>query len=211
VDGDLDTLFRRESGRLTAALARRFGPHNLPLVEDVVHDALCRALEVWKFSGVPADPSAWLITAAKNRALDILRRERTARSFAPELERAISAFAEGAAEGDADPDEAVRDDQLRMMFACCHARLPEEVQVALILNLLGGFGVKEIAAAFLVGDSAMEKRLQRGKEVLGQGQSLLEVTSTPSTRRSTCSSTRGTTATTRPNRSASSCAPRRSG
>jgi RNA polymerase sigma factor (sigma-70 family) len=177
VDGDdLDTLFRRESGRLTAALVRRFGPHNLPLVEDVVHDALCRALEVWKFSGVPANPTAWLITAAKNRALDVLRREQTARTLAPDLERTISAFAADAREGEGDRDEAVRDDQLRMMFACCHARLPEETQVALILSLLGGFGVKEIAAAFLVGDAAMEKRLQRGKEVLAQGKSLLEVT-----------------------------------
>jgi RNA polymerase sigma factor (sigma-70 family) len=176
LDGDLDTLFRRESGRLTAALARRFGPHNLPLVEDVVHDALCSALEVWKFSGVPANPTAWLITAAKNRALDVLRREQTARTLAPDLERSISAFATDAREGEGDRDEAVRDDQLRMMFACCHARLPEETQVALILSLLGGFGVREIAAAFFVGDAAMEKRLQRGKEVLGQGKSLLEVT-----------------------------------
>ena len=159
VGHDLDTLFRRESGRLTAALTRRFGPSNLPLVEDVVHDALCSALEVWKFSGVPADPTAWLITAAKNRALDVLRREQTARTLAPELERSISAFASDAREGEWGRDEAVRDDQLRMMFACCHARLPEETQVALILSLLGGFGVSEIAAAFFVGDAAMEKRI----------------------------------------------------
>src|SRR5690349_24566132 len=80
-------LFRREAGRITAALTRLFGMHNLALAEDVVQDAFCRALEVWKFRGVPENPSAWLMTTAKNRALDVLRRERTARTFAPELTR----------------------------------------------------------------------------------------------------------------------------
>src|SRR5437773_3017422 len=87
---DLDEhLFRLESGRMVAALTRVFGVHNLALAEDVVQDAFCRALEVWKFRGVPENPSAWLMTAAKNRALDVLRRERTARTFAPELERLL--------------------------------------------------------------------------------------------------------------------------
>src|SRR6266542_5129120 len=78
-------LFRRESGRMVAALTRIFGVHNLALAEDVVQDAFCRALEVWKVRGVPANPSAWLIATAKNRALDVLRRDRTARTFAPEI------------------------------------------------------------------------------------------------------------------------------
>src|SRR5215471_6650137 len=85
----IDRLFRGESGRLTAVLTRIFGVHNLALVEDVVQDAFCRALEVWKFRGVPENPSAWLMTAAKNRALDVLRRERTARNYAPELGRLL--------------------------------------------------------------------------------------------------------------------------
>src|SRR5215831_13623436 len=78
-------LFRHESGRLVAILTHLFGIHNLDLAEDVVQDAFCRALETWKFHGVPKNPSAWLMTAAKHRALDVLRRERTARRFAPEL------------------------------------------------------------------------------------------------------------------------------
>ena len=82
-----DHLFRRESGRIVATLTRIFGVHNLALAEDVVQDAFCRALEVWKFRGVPENPSAWLMVTAKNRALDVLRRERTARTFAPELGR----------------------------------------------------------------------------------------------------------------------------
>src|SRR5438876_4630399 len=84
---DIDHLFRRESGRLVATLTRVFGVHNLALAEDVVQDALCRALEVWKFHGLPENPSAWLMATAKHRALDVLRRERTARTFAPEVGR----------------------------------------------------------------------------------------------------------------------------
>ena len=84
-----DHLFRHEAGRMVATLTRIFGVHNLALAEDVVQDAFCRALEVWKFRGVPENPSAWLMTTAKNRALDVLRRERTARTFAPELGRLL--------------------------------------------------------------------------------------------------------------------------
>src|SRR6202011_5285182 len=82
-----DHLFRREAGRIVATLTRIFGVHNLALAEDVVQDAFCRALEVWKLRGIPDNPSAWLMAAAKNRAIDVLRRERTARTFAPELGR----------------------------------------------------------------------------------------------------------------------------
>src|SRR5438094_10274498 len=85
---DLDEhLFRRESGRMVAVLTRIFGVHNLALAEDVVQDAFCRALEVWSFRGVPEDPSAWLMAAAKNRALDMMRREKTVRTYEPELTR----------------------------------------------------------------------------------------------------------------------------
>src|SRR3954469_15751876 len=80
-------IFRRESGRLVAALTRIFGVHNLALAEDVVQDAFCRALEVWKVRGVPENPSGWLMAVARNRALDIVRRHRTAQAFAPELAR----------------------------------------------------------------------------------------------------------------------------
>src|SRR6476660_2947650 len=135
-------LFRRESGRMIAALTRIFGVHNLALVEDVVQDAFCRALEVWKARGLPENPSAWLMTTAKNRALDVLRRERTARTFAPELGRLLDSewtLAPIVAEMFDAP--AIRDGQLRMMFSCCHPRLPEEAQVALILNMLSGFSV----------------------------------------------------------------------
>ena len=84
-----DHLFRRESGRMVAALTRIFGVHNFALAEDVVQDAFCRALEVWRIRGVPVNPWAWLMATAKNGALNVLRRERTARTFAPELGRLL--------------------------------------------------------------------------------------------------------------------------
>src|SRR3954468_5031633 len=82
---DLEHLFRREAGRMTSALTRVFGLHNLELAEDVVQDALCRALEVWKYSGVPDNPAAWLTRAAKNRAIDVLRADKRSREFAPDV------------------------------------------------------------------------------------------------------------------------------
>jgi RNA polymerase sigma-70 factor (ECF subfamily) len=169
-------LFRRESGRLVAALTRIFGVHNLALAEDVVQDAFCRALEVWKVRGVPEKPSAWLMATAKNRALDIVRRERTARTFAPEISRLLESEWTTASVVDESFDpHTIRDEQLRMMFSCCHPRLPEEVQVALILNILCGFSASEVAAAFLAGRAAIEKRISRGKKVLAGSRSLFDL------------------------------------
>ena len=171
-----DHLFRREAGRMVAALTRLFGVHNLALAEDVVQDAFCRALEVWKLRGVPENPSAWLMATAKHRALDILRRERTARTYAPELGRLLEGewtLAPAVAEAFGEP--AIRDEQLRMMFSCCHPQLPEIAQVALMLNVLCGFGVNEVAAAFLTARAAMEKRIARGKKVLASSTRLFDL------------------------------------
>jgi RNA polymerase sigma factor (sigma-70 family) len=169
-------LFRRESGRMVAALTRLFGVHNLALAEDVVQDAFCRALEVWKVRGVPENPSAWLMMTAKNRALDVLRRERTALRFAPELDRLLgSEWTIAPVVDEAFAAHTIRDEQLRMMFSCCHPRLPEEAQVALILNILCGFGAHEIASAFLTGRAAIEKRISRGKKLLAGSSRLFDL------------------------------------
>jgi len=173
----LDPLFRRESGRMTAVLTRIFGVHNLALAEDVVQDAFCRALEVWPFRGMPDDPSAWLMATAKNRALDVLRRERTARTFAPELGRRLDSewtLVPSVEEQFASP--AIKDDLLRMMFSCCHPRLGEEAQVALVLNILCGFSVDEVAGAFVATHAAIEKRITRAKKVLAGSKYLFDVT-----------------------------------
>src|SRR3954447_18525975 len=122
-------LFRRESGRLVSALTRIFGVHNLELAEDVVQDAFCRALEVWKVRGVPENPSAWLMATAKNRALDVVRRERTARTFAPEIGRLLETeWTIAPVIEEAFAAHTIRDGQLRMMFSCCDPRLSEDVQ-----------------------------------------------------------------------------------
>ncbi len=169
-------LFRRESGRMVAALTRIFGVHNLALAEDVVQDAFCRALEVWKTRGIPDNPSAWLMATARNRALDVLRRERTARTFAPELGRLVeSEWTVAPLLDEAFGAHAIRDEQLRMMFSCCHPRLPQEAQVALILNILCGFGAGEIASAFLTGRAATEKRISRGKRTLASSRRLFDL------------------------------------
>src|SRR5450631_1240366 len=172
-------FFRHESGRLLAALTRLFGLHNLELAEDVVQDAFCRALGVWKMSGFPENPSAWLMTTAKNRALDLLRRERTARTFAPELGRLLeSEWTMAPVVEESFAKHSIKDDLLRMMFSCCSPRLPEEAQVALILNILCGFSVDEIANAFVSTHAACEKRLTRAKKVLASSRRLFDVTAT---------------------------------
>ena len=171
-------LFRREAGRMVATLTRIFGVHNLALAEDVVQDAFCRALEVWKFRGMPENPSAWLMATAKNRALDVLRRERTARTFAPELGRLLQSewTLAPTVEELFSPNE-IKDDLLRMMFSCCHPRLREEAQVALILNILCGFSVDEIAAAFVSRHAGIEKRISRAKRVLAASKRLFDMSS----------------------------------
>ncbi len=162
---------------MVAVLTRLFGVHNLSLAEDVVQDAFLRALEVWQFRGLPDNPAAWLMAASRNRALDVLRRERTARTFAPELTHRLESewtlvptlderFAAG----------AISDDLLRLMFSCCHPGLKEEAQVMLVLHLLCGFSVREVAAAYVAGQAAVEKRLTRSKKVLARSKELFDVT-----------------------------------
>ena len=170
-------FFRRESGRLVSTLTRMLGVHHLALAEDAVQETLAAAVEVWSFRGVPDNPSAWLMTAARNRAVSQLRRERTARRFAPEIGRRTDAEGADSAPGSAlaHLPPALRDDELRMMFSCCHPDVPEDAQIALVLSLLGGFSAHEVAGAFLVSLAAMEKRLSRAKKVLSRTRSLFEL------------------------------------
>ena len=161
---------------MVSTVTRIFGVHNLALAEDVVQDAFCRALEVWKVRGVPEHPSAWLIATAKNRALDLVRRERTARTFAPELGRLLhSEWTLAPVVEELFADGAIKDGLLRMMFSCCHPRLSEEAQVALMLHILCGFSVDEIAGAFVSSRAAIEKRITRSKKVLAESKSLFDL------------------------------------
>ncbi len=174
-----DHLFRRESGRMVAALTRVFGVHNLELAEDVVQDAFCRAIEVWRFRGIPENPAAWLMATAKNRAIDVLRRDRTARTFAPELGRLLETeWTLSPALEELFSPNSIKDDRLRMMFSCCQPKLTEESQVALILHILCGFSVDEIAGAFMSTHSAIEKRITRAKKILAGSTRLFDLVET---------------------------------
>ncbi len=179
----LDHLFRREAGRLVSTLTRVFGVRHLALAQDVVQDVFCRALEVWKFSGVPDNPSAWLTAAAKNRAIDVLRHEQTVRRLEPDVASQSPSIAPP------DPGTAaavlrgeIPDDELRMMFSCCHPDLGERARVSLILHVLCGFSVREVAAAFLEGEAACGKRLQRARHALAEKGALFEITNAESLR-----------------------------
>ncbi|HTA53166.1 MAG TPA: sigma-70 family RNA polymerase sigma factor [Candidatus Acidoferrales bacterium] len=169
-------LFRQHSGRIVTALSRIFGLENIALAEDVTQDVFCRALEVWKLRGVPENPSAWLMKAAKNRAIDLLRRERVGRRLEPELGRLLeSEWTLVPTINEFFSAESIKDDELRMIFSCCDPELSETTQVALTLHLACGFTMAEIASAFLRKRSAMEKRIERGKKVLANSKHLFDL------------------------------------
>jgi RNA polymerase sigma-70 factor (ECF subfamily) len=164
----VDHLFRHEAGRMLAALARLFGLANLDLAEEVVQDAMVQALRQWPFRGIPTNPAAWLMQTARNKALDILRRRAILRRQEYDLDSRAAAFAEPAG------DEIV-DDQLSIIFACCHPALPPEARVALTLKSVGGFGVAEIVRAFLSQETTIAQRLVRAKRRLVDERIALEV------------------------------------
>jgi RNA polymerase sigma-70 factor (ECF subfamily) len=176
-DGLDPHFFRHEWGRLVAVLVRIFGVHNLTLAEDVAQDSLWRAMQVWKETGLPEEPSAWLTTVAKRRVIQELRRDRTRRMAAPELARLLeSEWTRVPAIEELFSPPAVRDDPLRMMFSLAQTRLPEASRVGLVLNVLCGFSEEEVAAAFLTTKEAMAKRLQRAKGIVANSRSLFELT-----------------------------------
>lgn len=159
---------------MVAVLTRILGPAHLDLAEDVVQEALAQALRIWPFRGVPENPAAWLVQVAKNRALDALRRDasltRLARLAGKEEE--IRSWAASPA---GEPGGEDLDDQLRMIFICCQPAVPPEARVALTLKTVGGFGVPEIARAFLVKESTMAQRLVRAKHRIRQAKLPFEV------------------------------------
>lgn len=148
---------------MVAVLARIFGLEHFQLAEDVVQEALSRALQTWPFYGVPDNPSAWLMRTARNLALDVVRRQSRFREKEPEIVRLIEAGGHGA--GDVVfSDQEIADDRLRLLFVCCHPAIPADAHVALALKTLCGFGITEIARAFLTSDAAIAKRLTRAKQ-----------------------------------------------
>ena len=147
VDANLATVFREEAGSLTGALARYTG--DFALAEECVQDALVRALERWPREGIPARPAAWLMTVARNRALDVLRRDRIGRSKQAGARRASPA--------------PRPDDRLRAIFTCCHPALAREAQLALTLQAVCGFTTAQIAGALLCSEAAVSQRVSRAR------------------------------------------------
>ncbi|MGE3172624.1 MAG: RNA polymerase sigma factor [Planctomycetota bacterium] len=154
----VEHLFRHRYGQMVAGLVRVLGPDRIDLAEDVVQEALARALRTWPASGVPDKPDAWVFRVARNLALDALRRRRIAERAERELQR----WADDADPAH-EPREGITDDTLRMMFTCCHPAVPVETRVPLVLKTLGGFGTSEIAAALLQKEGTIAQRLTRGK------------------------------------------------
>ncbi len=165
--GEMEQLFRHDAGRLTSVLTRILGPQNLQLAEDVVQEAFVLAMRTWPDDGIPDNPSAWLLTTARNRAIDAIRRERTRRTFADDLAVYLDSDWTLALTVDEQFGENwIRDDQLRMIFMCCHPTLTVENRVTLILKTLCGFSVPAIARALLTTESTINKRLYRTRRAL---------------------------------------------
>src|SRR5215203_1725825 len=162
----VDHLFRHQAGQVVSTLTRILGPEHLDLAEDVVQETLIKALKVWPYQGIPDNPAAWIMRVAKNGALDALRRERTLLDKQDEIAR-LSEYSPVQEDNiDLDGDTALWDDQLGMMFMCCHPSLSRPARVALTLKTLGGFGVPEIARAFLAEETTIAQRLVRAKRTL---------------------------------------------
>ena len=150
----IEKIFREEHGRVLAALISKLG--DFELAEDALQDALVNALERWELDGIPRNPGAWLLTVAKRRAVDRIRRAAT-------LEQKVEILDSLATEEESDMDDSIPDDRLKLMFTCCHPALAVEAQVALTLHTLGGLSTQEVARAFLVSEPTMAQRLARAR------------------------------------------------
>ncbi len=160
-----DHLFRHEAGKLISVLTGIFGINRLQLAEDVVQESLVRALRTWPYAGIPKNPAAWLTQTAKNLALDLIRRENLFHDKEPQIIAFMEQWPSDSAAAESPMFESeIRDNRLRLMFACCHPALSPEDQTALALKILCAFSPAEIAKAFLTTEAAIAKRLTRAKQ-----------------------------------------------
>ncbi|WP_040714291.1 RNA polymerase sigma factor [Paenibacillus curdlanolyticus] len=171
VQRTIDAIWRIESAKLIAGLARML--RDLGAAEDLAQDVLVTALERWPETGIPDNPGAWLMTAAKRRAIDLIRRNKKQSEKYEELGRSGATFTED--EADLAMEGEVGDDLLRLIFATCHPSLSQEARVALTLRLLGGLTTEEIARAFLLAESTIAQRIVRAKRTLSAQRAAFEV------------------------------------
>jgi RNA polymerase sigma factor (sigma-70 family) len=158
-------LFRVEAGKLVSVLTGVFGIDHLQMAEDVVQEALVRAFRTWPYYGVPKNPAAWITQTAKNLAYDLLRREKLFREKETEIAHSVQQWSgEAGIEDSPSFETEIKDDRLRLIFACCHPLITHEAQIALALKTLCGFSAAEIAKAFLTTEAAIAKRLTRTRQ-----------------------------------------------
>ena len=170
-------LFRTEFRKITAVLCKLFGIEHIEMAEDIASDTFLQAFETWTYKGIPANPTAWLYAVAKNKALNQLHRSQSfAKHIAPDLKSNAQFNVEP--EIDLSPQN-INDSQLQMMFAICHPSISPEAQIGLSLRILCGFGIDEIADAFLTNRETINKRLFRAKEKLREEQIKIEVPAIP--------------------------------
>jgi RNA polymerase sigma-70 factor (ECF subfamily) len=155
---DVERAFREAHGQAVATLTRLFG--DISLAEDAVQDAFVIAVDRWPREGVPRNPAGWIVSTARNRAVDLVRRSRRGREL---TEKIASDRLRGQSTADPETSDVMRDDQLRLVFTCCHPAIRVEHQVALTLRLIAGLTPAEVASAFLVSEDTMAKRLVRAK------------------------------------------------
>lgn len=172
----VERLFRHESGKTLSALVGIFGPGHIETAEDVVQESLLEAINTWPYRGVPDDPSAWLFKVAKNKALNIIKREKRKSYFQPEMSRHLeSEWTVQPALNHIFSEEQVRDGQLRMLFTCCHPSISKDSQVALALKTLCGFSIEEIAHAFLSKYDTINRRLVRARKQIRESEIPFEI------------------------------------
>jgi RNA polymerase sigma-70 factor (ECF subfamily) len=168
-----ETVFREESGRITATLIRLSG--SFDRAEDAVQEAFTSALASWPKTGIPSNPAAWLMTTAHHKLIDQVRREQTARAKEDSVRYEIEAFSIPDELGVGSTEMHLPDDRLRLIFTCCHPALSPEAQVALTLRTLGGLSTPEIAKAFLVPEPTLAQRLVRAKRKIQEAHIRYEV------------------------------------
>ncbi len=165
-------LFRTEFSKITAVLCKLFGMENVNIAEDIAGETFLSALETWPFKGVPENPAAWLYTVAKNNAKNLVSRDQV---FHHKITPVIESSSPTGYEIEIDLSaKNIADSQLQMLFAVCHPSIPAEAQIGLALRILCGFGIDEIANAFLTNKETINKRLFRAKEKLRAGMVVIE-------------------------------------
>lgn len=158
-------LFRHEAGKMAAVLTRLLGFHALDTAQDIVQDTLLQAMSTWKFKGIPENPSAWLYTVAKRKAIDTIRQQKIHEQHHSKLNLALkSEWTLAPTVNSLFLENEIEDSQLRMIFACCHPAIPYESRIALTLKTLCGLSIAEIANCFLTNDETITKRLYRARE-----------------------------------------------